>query len=339
MRDGSWFSRSILSADGTIYLCGGRKSTDDGKTFVDCDRSDPFLDPILSQCQHRGRTHESGRSGLGNNENVHRSILQSGQRFVALDYPLYPLEIPQPGKFITTYWHSERGLSRVVTDTAVFHIPEAGYLESDYWGMYGLYCHRGLIELNDGTLLAGLFGNFERDRVEPPQGADIGIKARAFVMKSTDGGRNWHYVGTVATPTLDMTENEEGYSEWDMVQLSDGRLLGVIRTGHYSPLVCSYSSDLGRTWTKPEKLRGLDWGVDPCLIRLKDKRLVLAYGRNERPGSRSCELAISTDGAGANWTNIRVAPPDRRSAYPTIFEVQPNLVFYQAGDECWQIEV
>ena len=368
-RNKAWYSRSILGPDRTIYLHGGRKSTDGGWSFVDRERGDPFLNPLLSYCQHRGRTHDTHYlSSVGEYKDrplTHRSILLSKRRFVALDYPLYPLEVPQPGKFLTTFWHGDPGLKRITMDTAVFHIPEAGYLESGYWGGFGLYCHRALIELEDGTLLAGLFGNFEKDRIVPPDGADITIKARNFVMQSQDGGRNWHYVATVAAPKPNMVDNQEGYTEWDMAELADGRLLGVMRTGHWTPLLASYSSDQGRSWTAPARLPGLNWGVDPCLIRLKDGRLALAYGRNRpapreedrhphmplkpeeaaafaqqgRFGGRSCELAISEDGTGAEWTNMRIAPANRRSAYPTIFEIDPNVIFYQTGDECSRIEL
>lgn len=332
---GSLFSRATRAPDGVIYLDNNRKSTDGGRTVVACAPSDPKLCSIL---------------------NMHRSFLnnpqhpQNRKRFLALDYPLNELKPRQPNTFSTTRWWSDNAFESPVRKTmALFHIP-AGKVKF-HRGVeatsraYGLFCNRGIFEDRDGTLLACCFGNFESDTIKPPEGADIGIKARCFLVKSADGGANWYYVATIAAPKPDMKDNQEGYDEASLAILEDGRYFVVMRTGHWTPLVGAYSTNQGRTWSTAEPLRGLSNGVSPDLIRLSDGRLALAYGRNVRGKEfkRTCELAVSEDGHGKDWRVIIVAPPagwkENRSAYPTIFEIEPGVVFYQADGDCWRIRL
>lgn len=59
--------------------------------------------------------------------------------------------------------------------------------------------------------------------------------------------------------------------------------------------------------------------------------------------TRNNEPAISEDGAGKSWHRIVVASARPAStypeggAYPTIFEAEPDVIFYQADAECWRI--
>ncbi len=337
--DGRIYSRATLWPDRTIYLHNNKKSIDGGKTIVDCQPDDPDLNNIL---------------------NLHRSFLnthshpRNRNRFLALDYALEDFNPPQKKKFALTYWHSDNvNKTPVKKGTAIFHIPTSNVKfdpnpDPIHKG-YGLFCNRGIFEDDKGDLWACCFGNFEIDTIAPPQGADIGIKSRCFLVKSTDGGKNWHYVSTVAAPTENMKDNQEGFNESALAFLDDGRMLIVMRTGHWTDMVHSYSSDGGLTWTAPASLPGLTNGVCPDLIKLKDGRLALACGRNTgndlNIAARNNELAISRDGTGRHWERIIVAPARAAStyptggAYPTIFEVEPNVIFYQADAQCWTISL
>ena len=98
---------------------------------------------------------------------------------------------------------------------------------------------------------------------------------------------------------------------------------------------------------------GLGPGVDPYLLRLQDGRLAVAYGQLvQRSGGkkehwrqedqrRRCQLAINADGSGKEWAATTIADYSRRMAYPTIFEVEPNVILYQSGEclELWRVEV
>lgn len=54
---------------------------------------------------------------------------------------------------------------------------------------------------------------------------------------------------------------------------------------------------------------------------------------------RRCLLAISDDGAGKDWSAGVVADYAPRSAYPTIFEVEPRLLVYQSDLNLWRVHV
>ena len=143
-----------------------------------------------------------------------------------------------------------------------------------------------------------------------------------------------------------------------MVRLEDGRLLGVIRTGHFTPMVASWSDDEGKTWTPLQTPPGLGpGGCDPYLLKLQDGRIALAYGEMVQPPAedqdsywkmwetdrdlrcRRCRLAISTDRTGQGWQTLDVCDYDLRSAYPTIFEVAPNVILYQSDLQLWRVEI
>jgi hypothetical protein len=210
----------------------------------------------------------------------------------------------------------------------------------------------------DGALLAAMYGNFEQDTITPtnPRSkSETKYKLRAFVLRSIDDGRTWRYLATVAAPQAGVVDDTEGFNEWSMVRLDDGRLLGIIRTGHYTPMVACWSSDGGKTWTSPRTPQGLGPGADPCLLKLRDGRLALAYGEIVQPSEpkelywkeyaargdhrRKCCLAINADGKGEEWIVSTVADYAPRSAYPTIFEVEPNVLVYQADLGVWRIEL
>ncbi len=66
--------------------------------------------------------------------------------------------------------------------------------------------------------------------------------------RSGDQGKTWKFYGT-------LRENPRSFSEASIVPLSDGRWLMVIREGYGRlPGVRCYSSDEGKTWSKPEEL-------------------------------------------------------------------------------------
>src|SRR5262249_14154304 len=98
---------------------------------------------------------------------------------------------------------------------------------------------------HDGALLA-LAAGADRTHYsagKPPASATTSM----FCFESRDRGRSWTERAVVASGRPDLPE---GFSEGTMVQLKDGRLYCVIRTG--APFYHVWSSDAGRTWTQPE---------------------------------------------------------------------------------------
>ena len=257
-------------------------------------------------------------------------------------------------------WQSDDDLKTIRETEAKVILPEAGKVDFGEPGEWaGLVCHRAIIQLDDGSLLAAMYGNFENDTIIPTNTqskSETKFKLRAFVVSSNDHGQTWRYRSSVAVPDHNQPDSSEGFNEWSMVQLDDGRILAAIRTGHFTPLVLSYSADQGRTWSTPVSNPELGpAGCDPYLLKLKDGRIALAYGEMVQPTvsddqyfanflekgdhRRRCRLAISTSPKADHWQSYNITGYGSRSAYPTIFQIQTNLILYQADLEIYEIHV
>jgi hypothetical protein len=175
---------------------------------------------------------------------------------------------------------------------------------------------------------------------------------RTFIIQSKDKGRTWDYLSSVAIPHSGDPVGE-GFVEPAITLLTDGRLLCIMRSGHHFPLYCSWSSDGGKTWTPP-LYTGFDRGCDPCLITLRDGRVALSWGRRYPegwsqvtpegdkghyvyPGEGYNNLSISNDN-GITWVTDKI-DKNTGSCYSTIFEIEPNVIFYQVDRWCWRINL
>ena len=186
----------------------------------------------------------------------------------------------------------------------------------------------GPIRLRSGNLL--YFGKeFLTDMAgfEDGQG---GIAA----MASSDGVV-WDRLGSVPLPEGSEPGN---YHEPHVVELADGRLLGMIRleNGHgtapleesgfvHFSLMQSESTDGGRTWTLAEPL-GFH-GSPPHLMLHSSGAVVCVYGYRKEPyGERAM---ISRDG-GASWDYhyiIRDDGPGSDLGYPASVELADGSIF------------
>ncbi len=166
----------------------------------------------------------------------------------------------------------------------------------------------------------------------------LGKDARAMqsggivAARSGDGGRTWEVVGEV--PPLPGT-HPGNYHEPHVVELSSGRLIGMIRIQNRKDggdelgalgipsfsMLQTVSDDGGRTWSTPRPL-GFH-GAPPHLLRHSSGVLVLSYShRLPAYGQRvafSCDdgntwehdwiLRDDGPGGGRSWTAFRGAPP------------------------------
>ena len=198
----------------------------------------------------------------------------------------------------------------------------------------------------DNTWLMTMYGNFSADTLVPYDAdakKETRYMQRTLIVTSTDEGRTWNYLSTVAAPSTG-DPVAEGFVEPAITMLKDGRLLCIMRSGHHFPLYATWSSDKGKSWTSPV-YTGLDRGCDPCLITLHDGRAALSWGRRfpegwseisppgdkgrfKYPGEGYTNLAISHDG-GLTWTNQKIIPKSG-SCYSTIFEIEPDVIFMQS---------
>jgi hypothetical protein len=123
-----------------------------------------------------------------------------------------------------------------------------------------------MVEMPDGTIVLGFHADVygDNDEVHP---------TAAYTSRSRDGGQTW----TAPTYLSD-------YTEPALLWLPGGKLLAALR--HDSPqepgLSIAESYDLGDTWTTPVPVTGsVEHPGD--LLRLKDGRILLTFGRRQPP--------------------------------------------------------
>ena len=209
---------------------------------------------------------------------------------------------------------------------------------------FGLYFYRDMLEMPDGTLMTTMEGNLEQDNLPPTDrrsSSETHYQQRTFTLISKDQGRSWDYYSTVAAPKPGDPVGE-GFTEPSLLHLGGGRLLCIMRTGHFTPLYASWSEDWGKTWSEPV-YTGLDRGCDPTLLKLRDGRVLLSYGLRFPAGSHLkprergalVRFAISED-EGKTWETATVAER-MGSSYSTVIEVEPNVLFVQVDGWFWRV--
>lgn len=144
------------------------------------------------------------------------------------------------------------------------------------------------IEIEDGSLLALGYWHLKQ---QPDS-----WKYAVCCFESKDRGRTWIEKALVAYDRDNTLP--EGFNEATLVQLKDGRLYTVMRTGKF--LYHSWSEDLGRTWKKAEQLKLVDSEILPGKVwpvcrMLDDGTLVLVYGR---PGKH---IIFDPSSTGTKW--------------------------------------
>lgn len=181
-----------------------------------------------------------------------------------------------------------------------------------------------VLELDDGTLLMGIYG------------ADPGRSVcRAYAVRSPDGGETWGQSALVARDP----SGRLSFEEPALTRTADGRLLAILRCGEpgdYQYLYQTTSDDQGRTWS--DLHRTPMWGHPAHVLTLSDGRLVCSYGYRRPPfGVRAC---VSEDG-GQTWdiegeTILRDDSGSRDVGYPSTAELPDGTlltVYYIHGED------
>jgi hypothetical protein len=240
----------------------------------------------------------------------------------------------------------------VQQDEAIVDIPNTSYTLTGGGDLIdGFLFHHGILKFPDGRLIGTMYGNYEGDTElcdgYPPELGQR--KYRTVVVFSTDRGRTWgnhvqvaynlmlgrgipddHPLAehlpderikpTTAVPAI----TQEGFREADIVQAANGDLICVMRTGGRNggtttlfptPLYCSRSTDMGKTWTLPYQIA--DRGVCPNLVTLANGIIVCTYSR---PGN----WLIFSDDDGKTWKGTFQFGTTRDYNY--IVEVSPNII-------------
>ncbi|MFI4910085.1 MAG: FG-GAP-like repeat-containing protein [Sedimentisphaeraceae bacterium JB056] len=172
--------------------------------------------------------------------------------------------------------------------------------------------HSTILMLKTGTLLATMYGK--------ASGSDYNS---VYIVESTDFGESWNYKSTAAEKLSWM--GEEGPTESSMVELRNGDLLLVTRTGDIGPPVEQPTTEVPMAYTISED-KGLNWsipaslgvpGVDPDMILLGDGRVLLSYGRPgvhlmlaDSSGTKWSQPFLVYGGPGGGYTGLRKASDD-----------------------------
>ena len=244
------------------------------------------------------------------------------------------------------------GLPRDIKATDPKSVP-AGTVNQGAHSFGGRNC--GALEV-DGQLLVTNYLEFDGDDLYS-----------TVLLGSSDEGRTWRYISTVAgpeavpphpsmAPGVVTQSTPHGPCEPSMVQLETGELMCVMRVGSGPDwnLARTYSDDGGRTWSECDYLPA--WSVEPSLRRLSNGTLALSTGR---PG---IYLWLSKDPRGESWEQIDIierhnasAPPEQQiraeksgsqkerhataqtTAYTELVEIAPNklLLVYDRTPFAW----
>ena len=164
-------------------------------------------------------------------------------------------------------------------------------------------------------MVVGLQGSQVRGRMRAdpeekalPGGADMRY---VVVSESTDGGRSWRQCARI--PSGD----GEAFEEPHLIEGTDGVLRCYARTRRN--LSYSESRDGGRTWTAVAATGIPSWHNPPFLLRLKDGRTLLTYGRRVISPKRD-----------VGWKTGVYARFGDRDATPASFEASQEIAIQHA---------
>jgi hypothetical protein len=172
------------------------------------------------------------------------------------------------------------------------------------------------VELTDGTLMIPAYCSIGRSKV-----------SSAMLYRSTDGGRSWSDMIVMARGR----PQTRGYCEPVLMELAPGHLLCMLRVagaGKYPPglLWQNESFDNGNTWSAP-KPTAIRSGACPRLLKLKDGRLLLTYGRRFEP--YGIYASFSAD-EGATWSKdcwLLRKTPNADQGYTSSVELDDGRIF------------
>jgi len=171
------------------------------------------------------------------------------------------------------------------------------------------------VQLSDGTLLIPVYGTSGRATV-----------SSAVLHRSNDGGASWSELAIMGRGR----PQSRHYHEPAVLELSPGHLLGLHRVadpkGPRGVIWRNESFDSGKTWMTPQRT-SVRSGACPRLLKLRDGRLLLTYGRRFEPFG--LYASISED-EGKTWGEtswLLRQTPDGDQGYTSSIELSNGRIF------------
>lgn len=180
------------------------------------------------------------------------------------------------------------------------------YSLSGWFGLSG----DNVIVAEDGTLFTCIYGpgfdSFAESKEAAATDYALSCRFHVFVFASEDCGRTWNLTAQL-TPGAECPDPGEGYCEPKMIQMPDGSLFMLMRTGSNNPMYVTRSTD-GVHWTTPAVFDSI--GVLPQLARFGCGVTMTSYGR---PYLRIC---LTDDPTGETWEKpIEIPLPGPKGGY------------------------
>jgi len=169
-------------------------------------------------------------------------------------------------------------------------------------GTAGFVFNGQVVRGRAGEYLTTLYGHFAGD------------ERYTLVLAESADGFQWRIRAVIAGPDCAL-EGGEGPCESAICRLADGRLMCVFRLASFVPYGQCFSSDDGRTWSRPGSIPPMS--VEPSLAVLGGGVVALSGGR---PG---VFVWFSADGRCADWQAVDIVAA-HDAARPIADHIDPD---------------
>lgn len=252
-------------------------SEDGGKTFTDLPADSPWADNVQT----------SGILGYMRDGAILYIDVLPGEQPDWWNRTVIPYHRNPDRLVAQPHWRLRRfspaGELLESTSTTVVNLP----WEKATYENYGT-----ILEMDNGDLLTAF-------QCHVPPYYENRFTFTTFIARSTDGGRTFEPV-QVFSPFADGKPiGDQGFCEPDMAILANGDILCMLRSGGFSPMYQSRSTDGGQTWSQPASI---GWpGVKPDLCLLSNGVLACSGGRGLYGHPQVTYAMFSIDGTGETW--------------------------------------
>ena len=261
--------------------------------------------------------YEARRARARSEEDVEVREYPAGERSIAPDQDTYYLA--ERGPYVRRSTDRGRTWSQRYY---VESVPGWDPVMPGFSAPFGLRAR--VIDLSDGTLVFPIHSKGLPSDADPDD-----PKNRIFapvLVASDDGGRNWDFRGTIASPQLGTHFNET-----EVIETPSGDIVAFMRpTFDDSDNMYIYtatSEDGGRTWSPARKENV--WGYPTSPLRMPSGRTLLAYGYRRPDWGIRAVLANEecTDIDAANELVVRGDGGARDLGYPQAWLLNDGRAF------------